>query len=201
GNHVENQTRSRAANNEGGGAPKSHRAVSAAERTQPAQRISIGQRHERRVKDGGECKRNGDGESSLPQSQRAITEHRQRRGDRDDRAQGVLTIGDARRKRDCEQTHDHGDGEHHSDGARTEPLGREPERQEWHLHTERGEQRGVEDRKPQRKGGKEERRRTKRSRRDGSKISSASRPRSLPYVFCGWMEACRAETSPAKKKA
>ena len=69
-----------------------------------------------------------------------------------------LAIGDARRKRNCEQTHKHWNGEHHSDGACIEPLGREPKRQERHLHAKRGEQRGVEDRKPQRKAGMQDRR-------------------------------------------
>src|SRR5215475_1272755 len=66
------------------------------------------------------------------------TEPRQREGRgggrNDDHATYAATVGHPRRERDCEDAHDDSSREHDADVLRVKALGREPDRQEWHLH-------------------------------------------------------------------
>ena len=151
GDEVEEEARPEAADDEGGGTPKPHRAVGALKPAETAQRIGVGERHDRRVEGGRQRQRHGDGNRALCESHHGVAEHGHRGRDQDRCAQRVVPVGAARCQRDREHAHDHGERERNADRAGIEALGREPERQERQLHAERDEERGVEDREPPRK--------------------------------------------------
>ena len=144
----EHEARAEAAENEGRRSPQPHRAVAAAALGQTAQRISIRERHQRRVEESGEHQGGENRRHAGHQPGQRIARHRRRRRDGERAAHRVVPVGDARRQRNSDDADDHRNREHESDLAGIEAARRKPDRQERQLHAERGEQRGVEYREP-----------------------------------------------------
>jgi hypothetical protein len=151
GSDIEQEAGAEAADDEGGRAPHAHRAVGAAEAAEPAERVGIRQRHDRRVEHRREYESHRDGNGALRETDRAIADNRASGREHDRQTQGVVPVGAARGDRDREHAHDHRDREHDPDHVGIEAFGREPDRQERQLHAERNEQRGVKQRQPRRK--------------------------------------------------
>jgi hypothetical protein len=153
GGDIEQNAGPEAADNERGRAPHPHRPVGASEAAEPAQGVSIRQRHDRRVEHRGEHESHRDGSGALRKADHAIADNRPGGRNHDRHAQGIVPVGTASRERDREHPHDHRDRQYDPDHIGIEALGREPDRQEGQLYAEGYEQRGVEQRKPPRKPG------------------------------------------------
>ena len=147
---IEQDAGAETAGNERGRAPHPHRTVGAADASEPAQRIGVGQRHDRRVEHRGEHERRRDGGGALGYPDHAVAYDRSGGRDHDRHAQGIVPVGVPGRERDREHAHDHRDRQHDSDHVGIEALRGEPDRQEGQLHAERDEQRGVKQRQPPR---------------------------------------------------
>ena len=141
---IEQDAGAETAGDERGRAPHPHRTVGAADASEPAQRIGVGQRHDRRVEHRGEHERRRDGGGALrlARPRRSLRPLRRR----------AITI--AMRKASCRSACRVASGIANTrtiigiantspDHVGIEALGREPDRQERQLHAKRNEQRGV----------------------------------------------------------
>ena len=146
------QARAEAADDKGRRSPQPHRTVADAALGQAAQRIGVGQRHQRRVEARSERQGGEDRGDARHQPGGRIAGDCRRRGDGEGAAHRVVPVGDPRRQRNRDDAHDHRNREREPDLAGIEPACREPDRQERQLHAERREQRGIEHREPPREG-------------------------------------------------
>ncbi len=90
---LEQQPGAEAAGDERGRTPQPHRAIAPPEAVKAAQRIGVGERHDRGVERGRKREGDRNGERSLRQSNGNIAQNRRCGGDHDGAAQGIVPIG------------------------------------------------------------------------------------------------------------
>ena len=131
---LQHQTRRHISGDEGRRSPQPHRAIGSAARSEPAQRIGVGQRQHRRKRHRGDREHQENRHRALHQTDDGHGQHRHDRGQHDCGLKRAAPVGLMCYQRCGDDSHHHRHGNDKADGLRVEPPRLQPKREKRQLN-------------------------------------------------------------------